>query len=549
MEKPRIAKESFKRLVGIKEQLYQNRLRYDSVWRDSARYTNPNMSDWNDQPEQQGGSRPDDVKHIYDTTVQEASNTLANGIQGYSFARNQAWFKLVLEEIGDLSGTESEWLEKSERKSYSDLQKSNFYDEGRSFVKSCADFGTAVMFRIDNYERGIPVYRTQHLKRTLIAENEFGEVDVLFRDFWMTAYEAASMFGKDSLPARIQASYDQGKLNLYKFTQAILPPERYDLDTPRIKAKPFYSIFWTEVDPLNPIQDGGYLRKPFFAWRWSRNLDGEVWGVDSPGMMMTPNIKQLNAAVKDQAMNRQLAVEPPIKATEGMGKISFIPRGITRVRPGQDFTPVPITGRMDGVDLQIAEMRHQINTNYFTDFFLILSQNMEKQKTATEVAGIQGEKAALLSAFYGRLTSEFLEPVLEDLFSLEYEAGRFTKPPESLIGKDLRIDMVSPLAQMQERYLMLGSSQQALAEIFAIAQANPNILDNLDLDVHVRNIADAYGLDKRVVRDMMDVQKLRQARSQAQAQMIQQQQALEQAKVGAQVVNKLPPGQLKGGNQ
>lgn len=541
MEKPRIAVESFKRLTDIKEQLAQDRLRYDSVWKESARYTNPNMADWDDQPDKNSGKRPEDNAHIYDTTVQKASQTLADGIQGYSFARNQAWNKITLEDQEDLSDADAEFLELAERRMYAKLQKSTFYDEGRTFVKSGADFATAIMLRISNVNRGVPVYKTQHPKRCLIAENEYGEVDVLFRDFWITAYEAAAQFGLDRLPEQIRKAYESGRMTLFRFTQAILPPDRYGLDVARVKAMPFYSIFWAEVDRSNPIMDGGYKLKPFFVWRWSRNLDGDVWGVDAPGMMMTPAVKMLNSMRADYSRILQLTARPPIKATEGLaGKIRLTPNGVTLIRPGQDFVPVQVTGRVDAAGQDIADMRRTINEAYYTDFFLILSQNMEKQKTATEVAGIQGEKAALLSAFYGRLTSEFLEPVLEDLFSLELSTGGLPQPPDSLREKELRIDMVSPLAQMQKRYLLLGASNQALAEIFALAQANPQILDNLDLDVHVRNIADAYGMDKRVVRDMLDVEKLRQARNQAQAAMLNQKMQMEQAKVGAEVASKIP---------
>jgi hypothetical protein len=194
----------------------------------------------------------------------------------------------------------------------------------------------------------------------------------------------------------------------------------------------------------------------------------------------------------------------------------------------------------------LARLQQSINEAYYTDFFLILSQNMEKQKTATEVAGIQGEKAALMSAFYGRLSAEFLEPMLEDLFSIELISGRIPRPPDSLWSQDrqLRIDMISPLAQMQRRFLMLGSSQQAIAEIAALAQLNPQVLDNLNFDQQARDIAEAYGMDKRTVYDMVDVQRMREARAQAQQQAIAQEQQLRGLEVGSKAlanVGKLPP--------
>jgi hypothetical protein len=112
----------------------------------------------------------------------------------------------------------------------------------------------------------------------------------------------------------------------------------------------------------------------------------------------------------------------------------------------------------------------------------------------------------------------------------------------------IRLDMVSPLAQMQRRYLLLGSSQQAIAEIAGLAQLNPQILDNINFDQQVRDIADAYGLDKRIIYDMADVERMRQARAQAQQQTIAQAQQLQGLEVGSKAlanISKIPPEMLQ----
>jgi hypothetical protein len=520
----------------------------DRKWRDIAKYINPDMN-WNEQPDVV--QKPEDTAHIYDTTAIKASNTLADGIQGYSFARNQAWFKISLEDIEEMDRESASWLQYAEKEMYRQTQKSNFYDEGRAFVKCCADFGTAIMTREDDISRRIPAYKVQHLKHCCIDENPFGEVDVLFRDFWVNAFRAASIFG-DRLPETIRNARDDGKMKLWKFTQAILPADRYDLDTDRHPFKNYYTVYWSEAERDKPLMDGYYQLRPFFVWRWSRNLDGGIWGSGNPGTTELPDIKQVNSTRADYSRMVQQMGRPPIKATEGLnGRINLRPNGVTSLRPGEDFALVPVTGDPRGVMNDLALLQKAINEAYYTDFFLILSQNIEKQKTATEVAGIQGEKAALMSAFYGRLVAEFLEPVLEDLFSLELLAGRIFRPPEILVrqGRQLRLDMISPLAQMQHRYLMLGSSQQALAEIIALAGIKPQVLDNINLDQQVRNIAEGYGLDKRIVYDLLDVQRMRQARAQQEEAMRQSAlkiQQMQMMKTGSEALknvgNILPEG-------
>ena len=118
--------------------------------------------------------------------------------------------------------------------------------------------------------------------------------------------------------------------------------ENFDLDIGRRETRgmPFYSLYVADVDHTNPIREGGYEVKPFFAARWSRNLDGDVWGGDCPGMVEISNVKQANGVRKDLSRMRQLAGRPPLKATEGLrGRIRLEPNGITYVRPGEDYAP------------------------------------------------------------------------------------------------------------------------------------------------------------------------------------------------------------------
>jgi hypothetical protein len=91
---------------------------------------------------------------------------------------------------------------------------------------------------------------------------------------------------------------------------------------------------------------------------------------------------------------------------------------------------------------------------------------------------------------------------------------------------------------------MLGSSQQAIAEIAAMVQLNPQILDNINFDQYTRNICEAYGLDKRIVIDMADVERMRQARAQQQQAMQQQAMQLQGLEVGSKAManmSKVPP--------
>jgi len=519
-----ISKEAVRKILQMREDMKEDRQPYEELFKDIAAYANPSM-DW----EEEVGER----REVYDNTLQRASNKLADGIQGYAFSRNQAWFRLALED-DQLQANEAvgEFLQLVEKHFYRQFARSNFYDEGRAFVKAGADFGTSVMIRQEDLVRGCPYYKTLHLRSCYIRENAYGDVDTLFREYSLTPDEAVMEYGRENVPEVIRNAFERNSNVKFKFLQAIFPRERYNLDVGK-GSKPYVSITIALAGEGHVVREGGYSAKPFFVWRYSRDMGSSPWGTNNPGQLEIYNAKQLNGMRKDRGRISQLMARPPVIASETLaGRLKLTPNGITYAKPGEDYALRGIVGNPSLLDADIQDMRSSINESYYTNLFLILSQNIDRMKTATEVSGIQGEQAAMMSAFFGRIQTEFLEPVLEDLFALELFSGRLPPIPPILKGKEIKIDMISPLAMMQKRYLALESTRQALGEILALAQARPEILDNLDLDAYVRNIADSYNMDKRVVLDELQVQKIREARLQMMQAQQEAQLALQAQKQG-----------------
>lgn len=488
------------------------------------------MGDWDDdQDPTKSGSTPDTGYSRYDSTAQNASSISADGIEGYAFGRQNPWFRIALEgNEKDKQDTSRSFLQISERQMYKQLNRSSFYDEARLFVRSILDFATGIMFREERADIGLPVYRTLHLKRCRIGETMYGDVDILVRDFWLTPQDAAKEFGEKNLPKEIRDDKENNKVRRWKFQHYIFPRGKFDLDISEPAGKEFISIYLAECDKSKIVDVGGYESKPFFVARFARSYDGGPWGSSSPGILQLSNIIQLSGTIKDRRRLSQRIAAPPIKATQGMyGRINLTPDGPSYVPPGEDFTMLPYNGTLQALDMDILDLRKAINEAYHTDFFLLLSQNIDRIKTATETSGIQGEKAAMLAAFFGRLGYEFLEPLLEDLFIMELKAGRLPPPPPDLQGKTIKIDFISPLYQLQKQYLQLNSTRQALVEIAGIVQMQvnagmqPDAMDRVNLDNYIDIIAESYNMDRTIVREMADVEKMRQMRAKQQAAMMQ----------------------------
>lgn len=524
LSKPRIAQESVNTLMRIRSQQIERRDRLLPAWMSISQYFNPALSDWDEYNDEM--DQAPDYRSVYDNVGMKDSANLADGVQGWSFSRSSAWQRLTTEDT-DLADRDDVklYLQEMAVHFYKQLAKSSFYDEGRNLVRNTTDFGTGVMFRTNNVARAIPSYKTLHPKRAIIMEDENGEVDTLFRDLWLSSDQAVSLFGKagipkESLPRKIQSDYDHGDGKRFAFIQFIFPISKFDLDIGlrASRGRPYYSLYISRSGDV-AVAEGGYWYKPFFGWRWSRNPDGSPYGTDCPGLMEISNVKQLNVMRKDLIRISALNARPPLKATSRLkNRIQNIPNGVTLLKAGEDFTRAITTGDIRPMMEDLAAIQTSVHETYHRSLFLVLTENLDRTKTATEVEGIKGEQAAMLTAFYGRMAVEFLEPAVEDLYQLEIDAGRAPERPDVLRGERVKIDLVSPLAMLQKRYLMLDSTRQWLNEIITIQQTfDPNAGDHVNVEQYIRRAADLYNVDRTVVRDIVEVRRRQAIRAQQEA--------------------------------
>jgi hypothetical protein len=469
---------------------------------------------------------------IYDWTAPESSNLCSEGLMGYAISRNGVWFRVEFEDEKDNENSFA-FLQRGERQMYKQLQLSPFYDECRIFLRSLLDFATAIMWRQENAKEGRPSYKTLHLNRCYIANNEWGDVDVLLRDIWMSAQNIVAEYGYEACPTAIQDAFRMNKQQQWLLVSFCFPRKKYDLDI-AAPSGDYLEVTLPQCSWYEPLRIDVHETKPFFAARYMRSYDSGPWGLGSPGMLQLGNIKMLNAISQDMLRLSQRMADPPIRASIGMrGRLNVVPGNATYVPPGQNYDREKFEGDPRMLEGRYLAIQKQVKSAYHEDFFLVLTNNIEAitKSTATGVQGLQGEKAAMLSAFSSRLGYEFLEPLLQDLFYTEFRAGRIGPAPKIAQGRRMKLDFVGPLWQMQRQQLILNATMSALQQIGALAQMQlaagqpGDVLDNFDLSAYARDIAVSYDVAKDVLRNVMDVQRIRQGRAQ-----IAQQQALLQQK-------------------
>jgi len=507
------AREIIQKLDYLKDE----RQPWEEEWADIGRYVLPRRSGFKDR------ERPS-YRDVYDGTALGALNLMANGLVGYLISPQIRWFKLQLQDRDamDLAGVRP-WLEACENVLYNDFARSNLYEEVLEFFRDGGSVATATMYVEPNTETALPYFSTRHPKEIYLSANYRNIIDTVFRRTFFTARQVVQEFPKTAPEWVVKLASDK-PYDTVEIIHAVFPREDRDVTSLNSRHKK-YASFYIERKSGEILSEGGYDDLPYVVWRWSTNTD-EVYG-RGPSHDALSKIKRLNAISKTMMQAAQLAVEPPMNVPEHMrGSEAFIPRGMNYYRM-HDEVAMPINLGANypvGMD-QEQDIRAIVENDFLVDFFLML-QRGPQGITATEVMERQAEKAAVLGPIIGRIESDVLDRVIEIAFRQAGSEGRLKPPPPALAksGQPIEIDYIGPLAQAQKKFHVQQGVTHSINAFAPLLELEPTLHDLIDWDDLGRELLEHHGMPAKVIRDRIEIEKLRQAREKRMA----EQQAAEQ---------------------
>lgn len=455
---------------------------YEAMVDDILTYIHHGRRTIKDKGKQKGKKTGTD---IYDGTALHAVNMAGDGLAGYSFSRSFRWFEYTLpgklnfpkwsgmrawsgkrmDEYPDVK----EWLEACEEVMYAAFLRSNFYDVAPEKVKDCVSLGTVTALIEEDMENGRNVFTIPHFRECYIAENMYGEVDTLYRDYTMTMRQLVDRFGLDHLDEvslGFKTNYEKNPHQDMEIVHAIYPRKDYDPNKKDSKNKPWVSLWLLKHRRTTDkhgkamiLEEKGYDNKPFITWRWRKNND--EWYGRSPCWDAFVDIMTANQMARTNLVAGHKMAEPPMIAPADLrGMVQTGPRGWTFIqgKVTKDNIPLPLQERIQlpfALEMQ-DRMDEKIREHLFVDFFLLLSQAAQENRnlTATQVIEMMGEKAAVLGPRIGHMESESANPIHDRMFAIERNAGRIPEPPEILLeysGGDIEIDYMGPLSQAQKK--------------------------------------------------------------------------------------------------
>jgi hypothetical protein len=508
------------------QDLEQQRQEWAVTWKDIRDYILPRRGAFFNE-----GQRPNQGEKrgskIIDGTATRCLRKLAAGMQGGLTSKSRPWFRLIIPDSDLMEfAPVRRWLDEVERRMYRVLAIGNFYAATHTMYQEAAGFASAVLWA-DEDIRDVVRFRVLSAGEFCISEGHHGRIDTLYRRFPMTARNLAKKFGKNKLTRAVQDQLDKAPYERHQVIHCCHPRKKGEgmaFDSKHFQ--PEGDFFMSEK---------GYEEQPFMVARWDA-VGGDDYG-RGPCHDVLSDVMMLQEMQKTfiRAMHKE--VDPPLQTPPLNKMLDLRPNGVTEVQLSKDsFIRRLYDSRPDlkAAYQQILDVRAAIKEALYVDLFITTADPRPGERTAYEVAKRHEEKLMMLGPTVERMQSDVFNPALDRTFYIMARQNLIPAPPEELRDTDLQIDYISILAQAQ-KMVTIESIRGVVEHVTAASAVQPDVVDKLDLDQSVDEIAEAYGAPAKIVRSDEEVAQMRQQRAQQQQAQMQQQQAMEQAAMAGEM--------------
>jgi hypothetical protein len=480
------------------------------------------------------------AQYLYDSTTLEAADILASGFMNYLTPATSMWHGLSPKNP-KLKSDKSvcTFLEDVRDQVMYTLAKSNFYNEMYSSYKSSGVYGTSALLEEEDIQDDVRFYSLP-LKNICLVEDGRGRVCEYYIEFEYTAQQAETRWGREKLSTEMQQELEGDKSTTKKHLFLLFIAQRYRRDVNKTDRRnlPIEAV-WIDEEAKKTIDEGGYNEFPAFCHRFDKRPFIQ-WGF-SPGMKALPFARILNTIAKTNLRMMMKHTDPPIAVPDNAFIMPFNanPRATNYYnkkymdKGASDIFAFGNYGNPEVGMTAIEYYTQKVNSIMYTDIFLAFNQ-IDKRMNNPEIMERINEKMTMLGPAVGRYISEFLNPVIIRTIGTLFRRGKLPRPPDAFRqNPDYEIDCISQLAQAQRRS-ELNTLVSGLTLVGQMAQFSPEVVDKVSPDKVIDEAWSIIGAPDRVLRDDSEVQQLREARGNA----AKQQQAMELASQGADVVHK-----------
>lgn len=521
-------------------------------------------------------------RDIYDSTGPKAANVAAGALTGMLWPEESQNFEIVkARNIPDTKANRDYFNTISYR-----FHKSLTHVEcGLSlaineYMRDEVNFGTCGLgvFKPTDYNLSDDchfLFQAWDIKRMVIGEAANGFVNRVYYERDETLEQCDQEFGIENMSPKSQAEYAKGgasKLTKVIILHAIEPRSERNPDGVSVFDMPVSSSY-IELGATHMIRESGYNRMPVFVGRLLKNIR-EKYG-RSFAMEALPDVLELNAFREMSIVATEKLLDPPLGVLDdgrlGANTIDTSAGAVTvfnisgRVGNQPPVFPLNTVGDLKSTKDRIEELKQSVSDHFMIDRLLDL--NNETEMTAFEVSERQKLRAFVLNPIFSRQYTEVFTPFIHCAFNMELESGYLGVLPFSqehqravLFGEEVLIippDVAAAMLRGEQVYdikYLTPAARMMKAQLasgivtswkFAndIAQAQPEIYDNLDEDLSMKLIIEYSGAPNEIIRSDEFIKQIRDARAKQLQQDKQFQQQMEMAKAAGHLKGLAPqPG-------
>jgi len=505
---PNLILERFKTAKRIREN-------WENTWQEIFDYTMPGRDNLRVQSR---GARRDDL--VFDETavvgVQEFASRMVQGIT----PNNVKWARLtpapsIMNNLEPNDAAEiQEELDKATAQVFDVIEASNFQQEAHeAFLDGALGTGSMV---IQDGESMEPLnFHAVPISEVYLEAGPFDRIDAQFRVRTPKADDIKILWPKASISSKLADIIHNKPQTRIKLLEATMR----NWDDPLITSHDHVVMDMSDKHVLFETSWSGLGSCPWINFRWAKN-PGEVWG-RGPAYNALSAIKTCNLVVQLILENAEMAITGVWQADDdgviNPANVRLVPGAvIPRSINSRGLEPLSSPGNFDVAQLVLRDMRHNINKALYNE---TLGRREGTPISATEVSERMAELSRQLGSTYGRLRTEFVDPVIQRVVYLLTRQGLVSLPglPD---GKEIKIIPTSPLsrAQRNEDITQHINFAQVVGQLFGPAA----IQTMLDPQKFTEQLAQWYEVSSQLLRDPQAQQMLGQQTGDAAAQMAAQ---------------------------
>ena len=375
-------------------------------------------------------------------------------------------------------------------------------------------------------------YRANPLRDIFVLVNDQGEIDTVFRRFYLNARQFSQKFPNDPMPQCMSMKGGQMHTDndYHEFIHVVHPRDDHDPGSLGVERHPMVGSYLCVKDATYIGEEEGYRSMPYLIPRTFTEA-GDPYGF-SPAQFALPALGTASAVKKTMLKQGQKAADPVILAhDDGVmnGPVDQRPGAVNYGgvdKNGKKLITTLDTGNFNVSEKILQDERSDIEDSFFVFIFKLLEENREM--TATEVVERAAKETALLSPTMGRLQTDWVAKFTDRELDLADEMGEMPKmPPELLEAKgEYENIYTSPMAKniyAEETSGFMRATEMALNIVNATQDQSH--LDHFNFDVAIPEISDNMAVPARWMNDKEDKEQIAAQRAEA----TQQQQLVENA--------------------